>query len=53
MESSVAYILTNYPRLSHTFIARENNDLESLGVRVERVSMNAVLPSDLETRDGR
>ena len=53
MESSVAYILTNYPRLSHTFIAREINDLESLGVRVERVSMNAVLPSDLETRDGR
>lgn len=35
----VAYLVNQYPKVSHTFIRREIRALESLGVNVERISI--------------
>jgi colanic acid/amylovoran biosynthesis glycosyltransferase len=39
MMMRVAYLVNQYPKVSHTFIRREIRALESLGVTVERISI--------------
>ncbi|HEX4855208.1 MAG TPA: glycosyltransferase [Limnobacter sp.] len=38
-ESKVAYLVNQYPKVSHTFIRREILALESLGMQVQRISV--------------
>ena len=40
---SIAYLTSNYPSVSHTFIRREIQGLEALGYEVDRISIR---PSD-------
>ena len=52
----VAYLVNQYPKVSHTFIRREILALEALGVTVDRFALrgwdgDAVDPVDLEERD--
>lgn len=52
----VAYLVNQYPKVSHTFIRREIRALESLGVTVERISIRdcgeeLVDPDDRQERD--
>ena len=41
---SVAYLITQYPAVSHTFIASEIHALEAHGVTVQRFSVRAAAP---------
>lgn len=43
----VGYLVNQYPSVSHTFIRREIEALESLGLEVERVSIRATRPEAL------
>ncbi|MFD1195067.1 glycosyltransferase family 4 protein [Seohaeicola saemankumensis] len=52
----VAYLVNQYPKVSHTFIRREILALEALGVTVDRFALrgwdgDAVDPVDLQERD--
>jgi colanic acid/amylovoran biosynthesis glycosyltransferase len=52
----IAYLVNQYPKVSHTFIRREILALEALGLRVDRFALrgwdgDAVDPVDLEERD--
>jgi glycosyltransferase involved in cell wall biosynthesis len=52
----VAYLVNQYPKVSHTFIRREILALEELGVQVDRYALrgwngDAVDPVDLSERD--
>src|SRR5687768_1555644 len=38
-EPRIGYVLSEYPKISHTFIRREINALESAGIRVERFAI--------------
>lgn len=53
MTTSVGYVLTHYPRVAQTFIAREIDDLEAEGWTVYPLSINPVIDSDLEAAGGR
>jgi colanic acid/amylovoran biosynthesis glycosyltransferase len=43
----VAYLVNQYPSISHTFVRREIEGLERLGVEVERFSVRAMDPEGL------
>lgn len=43
----IAYLVNQYPKLSHTFIRRELLAMESLGTSVVRVSIRRTAPEDL------
>ena len=43
----VAYLVNQYPSISHTFVRREIEGLERLGVEVERFSVRAMDPEAL------
>ena len=43
----VAYLINQYPKISHSFIRREIHALETLGVEVLRVSVRPTPPQDL------
>jgi colanic acid/amylovoran biosynthesis glycosyltransferase len=49
----VAYLVNQYPSTSHTFIRREIQALESLGVEVERFSLRPIDASKLVDADDR
>jgi colanic acid/amylovoran biosynthesis glycosyltransferase len=52
--SGIAYLTTEYPHVSHTFIRREITGLEALGYDVARVALrcgSVVDPLDREERD--
>jgi colanic acid/amylovoran biosynthesis glycosyltransferase len=53
MTASVGYVLTHYPRVAQTFIAREIDDLEAAGWTVHPLSINPVIDSDLDATGGR
>ena len=36
---TVAYLVNQYPKVSHTFIRREIQALERLGITVERIAL--------------
>jgi glycosyltransferase involved in cell wall biosynthesis len=43
----VAYLINQYPKISHSFIRREILALEELGVVVERISVRPIAQTDL------
>lgn len=43
----VAYLINQYPKISHSFIRREILALEAMGITVERVSVRPIAPADL------
>jgi len=47
----VAYLVNRYPTNSHTFIRREIQALEALGIPVERFSLRPVSKGDLADAD--
>ncbi|WP_020168538.1 MULTISPECIES: glycosyltransferase family 4 protein [Methylotenera] len=47
----VAYILNQYPKVSHTFIRREILALERLGIEVQRISMRGWDESQIDSDD--
>lgn len=49
----VAYLVSQYPKLSHAFIAREIAGLRSLGVEVEAFSVRPAEPAELLTETDR
>src|SRR3954451_11331610 len=49
----VAYLTGNYPKVSHTFIAREINALRALGVEVETFSLHRPDPAELLSDEDR
>ncbi|MDO5627809.1 MAG: glycosyltransferase family 4 protein [Mobilicoccus sp.] len=49
-ESAVAYLVSRYPALSHTFIEREILGLRAEGVRVETFSVRATPPGSWVSR---
>jgi colanic acid/amylovoran biosynthesis glycosyltransferase len=53
MSASVAYVLTHYPRVAQTFIAREIEELERIGRQVLTISMNEPGQADLDAPGGR
>jgi colanic acid/amylovoran biosynthesis glycosyltransferase len=55
VKKSVAYLVNQYPKVSHTFIRREIRALERLGATVHRFSIRSTLeptsdPDDIEER---
>lgn len=48
---SLAYITTDFPVLSHTFISREINGLEQLGVEVKHLSIHTPDPAEISAED--
>jgi len=50
LEPAVAYLVSRYPALSHTFIEREILGLREQGVRVETFSVRAAPPESLVSR---
>ncbi len=49
----VAYLVNQYPKVSHTFIRREILALEKLGVEVERISLRATGEELVDPEDQR
>jgi colanic acid/amylovoran biosynthesis glycosyltransferase len=47
----VAYLVNQYPKVSHSFIRREIRALETLGVAVERISVRAVSEALVDPED--
>jgi colanic acid/amylovoran biosynthesis glycosyltransferase len=43
----IAYLINQYPAISHTFVRREIEALESLGATVERFSLRQMVSADL------
>jgi glycosyltransferase involved in cell wall biosynthesis len=43
----IAYLINQYPAISHTFVRREIDALEALGASVERFSMRQMASADL------
>ena len=50
---SVAYVLTDYPRVAMTFISGEIDEVERSGIRVVPIAMNAPDESEVVNSDGR
>ncbi len=48
---SLAYLTTDFPVFSHTFISREINGLEELGVEIKHLSIHTPHPSDISDED--
>jgi len=48
---SLAYITTDFPVLSHTFISREVNGLEKLNVDIKHLSIHTPDPSEISSED--
>jgi glycosyltransferase involved in cell wall biosynthesis len=47
----VAYLVTQYPQTSHSFIRREIAALESMGVTVQRYSLRATIDRQVDEQD--
>lgn len=43
----IAYLINQYPKISHSFIRREILALEEIGIEVDRVSVRRIAPADL------
>lgn len=48
---SIAYLINQYPLVSHSFIRREIRAVESCGIRVERFSIRRTRARDIEAAD--
>lgn len=51
--TSITYLLTHFPAVSHTFISDEVRHLEQFGIDVLPVSINSPRPSDIGDEQGR
>ena len=47
----IAYIINQYPKVSHTFIRREILALERLGFAVQRISMRGWKETQIDAQD--